>query len=310
MLAVIAAGLLPACGSSGHSGTGGVGGSGLGTGGHGGTTVTGVCPLEAEPNNTRDTATPYVLGTPVTACIDKPVLDNDDIDMYAFTVPANNPAGGFVRLTFTEVGITGALDVKLYSAADNSEVAEIYTIDSGASIDGYLAVDAGKTYRIAVGEFASVMLPFRYTMNAVYTGVVDLYEPNDTKDAAKPIAVATPITAYQTAGYVEDPYAPEAFADWYSVVLKAGATVVKMSTVPTDIMGDIHLFDPEGAEVHEEYSTTPGANVTLMKEVATAGTYTISVTPFGGAPKAADEIAGGVPPDHFTRAYTLTVTQP
>ena len=309
VLAVLGAGLLPACGSSSHSGTGGVGGS-IGAGGQGGGAVVAHCGLELVPNDTRDTATAYVLGTPVTTCIDTEA----DIDMYSFTVPANNPAGGFVRLTFTDVGVSGALDVNLYSAVDNSQVDELYKIDGGASIDAYLAVAAGTTYRIAVSQFTSSAVPFRYTMTATYTGLVDLYEPNDTKDAAKPIGVGTAITAYQAAGYVQDPYVGDALADWYSVVLAGGSamanTTVKMSTVPTDIMGDVQLFDPDGVAIGESYSTTPGANVTLVAQAAVAGTYLIKVSPFSGAPAPAGEIKLGVPPDHFTRPYTLTVTQP
>jgi hypothetical protein len=229
--------------------------------------------------------------------------------MYSFTVPANNPAGGFVRVTFTEVGINGDMDVKLYSATDNSEAKEIYTINSGSSLEGYLAVAAGKTYRIAVSDFAGNS-PVRYTMNTVYTGLVDLYEPNDTRETAKPIAVGTPISAYLSTGYVEDPYTGDAFVDYYSVALAAGSVVIKMSTVPTDIMGEVQLLDPDMVAVGEGSSTTPGANVTLTAEVATAGTYTVQVIPYLGWPDPAGEIVGGLPPDHFTRPYTLTVTQP
>jgi hypothetical protein len=174
-----------------------------------------------------------------------------------------------------------------------------------------MAVAAGQTYRIAVSDFGGSS-PVRYTMNTAYTGLVDLFEPNDTRAAAKPIAAATPVTAFLSAGYVDDAsYKGSALADWYSVALTAGTAMVKMSTVPTDTMGDIQVFDPEGAEVGSEaYSTTPGANVTWTGTIAVSGMYTIQVSPFAGAPKPSGEIVGGMPPDHFTRPYTLTVTQP
>jgi len=305
------AGLLPAaCGGGSHgTGMGGQGGRaspGLG-GAAGSSVVLGPCGLpEIEPNDTRDLATPYVLGSSVVACIGA----GDDKDVYSFTAPATDLAGGYVLLSLTEVGPTGLVDVTLFSAADNSSVDEIYKADGGASLFAYLAVAPGVSYRIQVSAFAGAGAPYRYTMKAAYTPIVDAYEPNDTKDTAKAITLATPITASMTAGYVGDPYKGEALADWYSVPLAAGSVTIKLTTVATDIMGDIQLFDPDGTSVDEKYSTTPGANVTLTAEVMTPGSYKFFIQPFAGAPPAAGEAVGMVAPDHFTRPYTLTVTQP
>ena len=305
VLALLGAGLLPACGSSGaRVGVGGAGGAG-GTVGAGG--ALGLCPLnEPEPNDTRDTPTPYVLGSTVVACIGSDL----DVDMYAFTAPATDPAGGYVVLSFSQVGVTGALDVQLDSATDNSKIGEIYKVNEGTSINGYLAVAPGHTYRIAVSQFTYTKVPFRYTMTATYTATADFFEPNDTKATAKPIGVGTAINAYQSAGYVTDTYSGDSFADWYSVVLAAGPPTIKFIPVPTDIPGDLSLFDPAGEKVGEMYTLTQGADVTLMADVAVAGTYTISLVPFGGGPLPADEITGAAIPDHFTRPYTLLVTQP
>jgi hypothetical protein len=149
-------------------------------------------------------------------------------------------------------------------------------------------------------------------MLAAYTPLADPYEPNDTRDTAKPIPLGTPITAFESTGYVGAPYDGAAFADWYSVPLAAGTVTIKMSNVPTDIRGDIYLFDPDGTQVNEAYTIDEGANVMLMSAAAdVAGTYKIQIVPFGGGPPAAGmTLAAAPPPDHFTRPYTLTVTQP
>jgi len=310
MLLAAGAGLLPAaCGGGSHgAGMGGQGGGVLpGVGGAAGGSALGPCGLpDVEPNDTRDLATPYVLGSTVVACIGAA----NDVDVYSFTAPATDLAGGYVLLSLTDVGATGNVDVTLFSAADNSSIDEIYKTDDGASLFAYLAVAPGVTYRIQVNQFAGGNALYRYTMKGAYVPIADAYEPNDTKDTAKPIAVGTPIMASLSSGYVLDPYKGEAFADWYSVPLAVGAATIKLANMPTDISGDVQLFDPSGEKVDEMYTTTNGANVMLTTEVMTAGTYKLVVQPFAGGPRAADEAVAMVPPDHFTRLYTLTVTQP
>jgi len=286
---------------------GGQGGGVLpGLGGAGGTVV-GPCGLpDVEPNDTRDLATPYVLNSTVVACIGTA----NDVDVYSFTAPATDPAGGYVLLSLTDVGATGNVDVTLFSAAANSSNDEIYKTDDGASLFAYLAVAPGVTYRIQVNQFAGGTALYRYTMKATYVPLADAYEPNDTKDTAKPIALATPIMAFLSAGYIAEPYKGEAFVDWYSVPLAVGAATIKLANMPTDIAGDVQLFDPRGEKVGEMYTTTNGANVMLTADVMTAGTYKLMVEPFSGGPRAVGEVVAMVPPDHFTRPYTLTVTQP
>src|SRR3954468_6758503 len=113
-LLMLGTGLLPACGGGG-GGTGGHGGSG--TGGGGGASL-GPCGFleTTEPNETRDTAAPYGLNVPLLGCIGS----STDVDMYSFTPPATDLAGGYVTISFTDVGTAGSPDVFLYSAADNS----------------------------------------------------------------------------------------------------------------------------------------------------------------------------------------------
>lgn len=287
---------------------GGQGGGLLpGVGGAAGGTGLGPCGLaDVEPNDTRDLATPYVLGSTVVACIGTEA----DVDVYSFTAPATDLAGGYVLLSLTDVGTTGNLDVTLYSAVDNTSVNEFFTVDDGASLSMYLAVAPGVTYRIQVSQFGGSQVPYPYTLKAAYVATADAFEPNDTKATAKPIALATPIMGFLSAGYVSDPYLGEALADWYTVTLAAGSVTISLSNVATDIAADIQLLDPNGESVAEKYTLTEGANVTLMGTAMAAGTYKVGVQPFSGAPKAADKLVATVPPDHFTRPYTLVVNQP
>jgi len=307
------------CGSSSSSsGTGGGGGSA--TGGAAGSAGGGVsggagvdggalasCGVtEAEPNDTRDKAVPYTLGTPVVGCVGS----ETDVDFYEFTAPAGDAAGGYFLVGVEDVS-SGYTDLAVYSGSDNALIHNEYTVESGGPLHLYFAGAPGQTYRATVKNFSAFTEPHKYTLKITYTKVPDAFEPNDTRAMAKPITVGTPVMAYLYTGYRSSMLAPAEYMDWYTVQLAAGTATVKFSDPPPDVRGDVHLLNSDGEELaggSREYTLTSGANVTVSMKAVTAGTYFVSVGIFSSAPDAAG--AGIKPPALFSQPYTLTVSQP
>jgi hypothetical protein len=307
LLSVVGITLLVGCGSgsSGKPGVGtGSGGTGTGSGGTGGTGAPGSCGVtEAEPNNTRDTATAYTAGAAVVACIGA----DDDVDFYQFTAPEADVAGGYYAIAIDDVG-AGYADLKMYAVSDNGEIDHEYTDSAGASLRAFLAAAPGQQYRITVGSFSGFDLPFKYTLKATYTKVVDSYEPNDTRATAKPITLGTPVTATLFAGYRSATLDPDEYQDFYTLTLAAGTVTAKLADIPSDVYGDLKVLDADGNEVDHSYSSTMGANVTITMKAVTAGVHFVRAGIFTAPPDGAGK--GIMLPDHFTHPYTLTVQQP
>ena len=72
---------------------------------------------EATDNGTRETATAYDLGDTHYACLQ----DDDDLDFFAFTVPAD-PTGGYVQVSVTDVDVSGDILITVYAAANNGDI--------------------------------------------------------------------------------------------------------------------------------------------------------------------------------------------
>jgi hypothetical protein len=303
---VVAACLAFLVGCGGGNMTAGTGGSGVGTGtgGNGGGSTNACGVAEAEPNDTRDKATPYTVGAAIVGC----VATVDDVDMYQFTSPATDPAGGYFTISFDDVGAGGYVDATVYAVSDNTEIFNEYSADDGGPLHMYFAAAPGQQYRMAVAVFSGFRAAFKYTMTATYTKIADTFEPNDTRAAAKPITLGVPVTGYLVSGYRSSTLSSDESFDYYKVTLPAGATTVKLTDPPTNILGELTLLDSDGAEIANEYSNTKGANVTIAGKVVTSGEHVVKVSIFSAAPESLG--IGIVLPDHFTHTYTLTVQQP
>jgi hypothetical protein len=260
-------------------------------------------PNEPEPNDDRDHAAAYELGTSVEGCI----ATKNELDFYQFTAPSD-PAGGYVQVAVTNVG-NGYIQTNTYAASDNGEILQAYAANKGQSVNYFFSVAPGQTYRIAFTDWVSVEGAFAYTLQATYTAIADAYEPNDTVDQAKAITVGTPIQAYLFAGFTAGgTFDADSMDDWYQFTAAAGNITVTLSNVPTDTTMEMSVHGPDKSQLGGlAYNTTAGANVTATRTAATAGTYYVRVGRWVGVGKAAG--IGSTVPDRFTRPYTLSVTQ-
>lgn len=278
------------------AGCGGGGGGGSDGGG------SGPCGLVGEPqnNHSRDTAAALTLGTAITGCLAK----GTENDWYEFTVPSD-PAGGYVKVEYTNVGAFSVFS-EFYNAADNGMIGQEYADNDGQNLTLWFSVAPGNKYRVNTHSFISTSSDQKYTMKASYTKVDDTFEPNDTQATAKPLTLGTPVNAYMFTGYKGGSIGEAEYADWYSVTL-AGTTInASIENVPTDVEIYMELFDAGGTSILYEIGANPGANKTLTKTGLTAGTYSLLLKPF--APNSSMSYGkGATPPDHFTRAYKLTV---
>jgi hypothetical protein len=261
---------------------------------------------ETEPNDTRDTPVALTAPTMFTACIGTP----KDADYYELTTPSD-PGGGYFEFSITQVGAFEP-GVVMYSVSDKGKITEIYADSEGQDLNGFLAAAAGEKYWLVVSAFAGANTgPEKYTLKVNFTKAADAYEPNDTKETAKPITLGTPIMALMHQGYRSGSITIDDIVDWYTTTVAAGNVTVKVENVPMDLEADIFVFDSTG-KMERSYSPNDGANAMLTVMDVAAGPIYVKVMPFFiSAPN--DYAARIKPPitlpDHFTRQYKLTVSQ-
>ena len=263
---------------------------------------------EAEPNDQRQQATPYAAGQILRGCLGS----REDVDLYALTAPATPAGGGYFQAALTEVG-AGQLEVAVFAVSDESRLLSgVRTFDEGGSLFFYWAAAPGQQYRVSVSRFGAGAAAFAYTFKATYTGVEDLFEPNDVRDQARPLPLGMTARAFFFAGFAGRDIAPTAYDDWFLVPLVAGRVNIALTEVPTDVGPQVRLFGPDGGERASRLNSEPGGSVTLDAVIppATAGMHRLQVTIFSVRPAAAAEsTSAGTLPDSFTRSYSLRVSQ-
>jgi hypothetical protein len=268
----------------------------------------GPCGLSSnpEPNDTRDTASTVPLNTDATFC-----LGVGDVDFVSFTTPAGDLGGGTVQLQFSQVATTLSIDVEVTSASDNGPVTADYNTTDGANLTVWFSAKPGTTFRANIKNFAGdVSAASRYNLNVVYTAVSDTFEPNDTRDTAKPLTLGAAANAFFVGGYSTGTPPGAAYDDWYSVPLVAGRAVrVQLSNVATTWRPYVEVYAPDNSEFDSKYVTTDGQSIdqTSADLVTVAGMYKVRVYSFAGYPPADGK---GALADHLTRPYSITVSQP
>jgi hypothetical protein len=260
---------------------------------------------ESEPNDTREMARPYVLGTKVqgTIAMNAAVAD---LDHYAITTPSEPAAGGYFEASLTDVGM-GTLNAYVYAVADNGEIGHYTSIAIGSSFRVFWTAKAGAKYVLLIRPYNASNKPeYAYTLEVKYTPLADPFEPNDTRDAPKPITAGQTVSAYYSAGYEQADIPAAAFQDWYSVPLTAGATTIKIANVPANITVRAAIYDEDFVRVDTQSAANVGATLTMPVAIPKAGTYRIAVDVLVPPVTFGTTV---ILPETLTRPYALTVTQ-
>jgi len=259
-----------------------------------------------EPNDTRETATPVDVNRPYTAlCLSNADGTTDPSDFYVVTAPSDT-AGGYVTFAITNVGTTGTIEALATAAADGAQMVDVVGSNDGASVTGWFTVSPGAQYRLEVKRYPGAGATFDYDLQFAYTKVTDAYEPNNTRAAAKTIALTTPIQASGVAFSANGALAATDDDDWYSVTLAAGSVAVKLTNSPADFTCDMQVFDATNAAIASEVSASSvGANCEVDATGLAAGVYTVDVHSY----LTPDRAGKGTPPPSITGSYTLAVTQ-
>ncbi|HVW25052.1 MAG TPA: hypothetical protein VHC69_06750 [Polyangiaceae bacterium] len=255
---------------------------------------------EKTPNDDRDHATAYELGTNFRGCLQT----NTDVDFYSYTVPSSPAQGGVVVVSLTEVGTTGGLDVTTQAVADDGDVVNAYGT-AGQSVFQWFNAKAGASFRVKVSYFTGSQTATPYTLQVKYSGVNDKNEPNDSRAMATPITNGVAVQGYLFAGFENSTsIADGAWDDWFKITFPAGMAAINLTDIASDITGDLTLYDSLGSQVTNDYSVTNGASV-VMNQMVAAGDYYVKVTPFL---QPAAKGTGSTVPAYVTQPYTLTAT--
>jgi hypothetical protein len=279
-----------------------------GAGGTGGSPAMACGFADSEPNDNRDSATPYTAGREVLGCIGSA----SDVDFFEVKSPADR-AGGYFAGALTQVG-PGTIEVKVYGASDNATLLDnVQSLDEGGSVYFYWAAAPGQTYRIAVGRFGGGSQPFQYTLAASYTAVDDPLEPNDVKAQAAMITPGTAVTARMFAGHKAKLVTREEYFDWYRFQASPGTVTVTITEVPSNVSLLIELQGPNGSAINpsrgQEFNDTAGGTVQASFPVA-GGVHHLRVELWSNRTDTAAQVNTPRVPDNFTKSYRLAVAQP
>jgi hypothetical protein len=254
------------------------------------------CSLPDVDNNDRDSATPYELGTEVEACLQS----KEDLDFYEFTTPAEPAQGGWLVARATDVGTDGNYYLDVYSGTDNARIQRFYgAMGSNGAV--WIPAAPSQVFRALIEPYS--VIPPEYTFSAVFTGVDDSYEPNDSRDDAVPIEVGDEVEGYLFQGY-KSSTRPENDQDWFEVNLAAGSVTATLNQ-PEGSSSYIYLVDSAGGAVKNAYGAG-GEDVTLTQTGLAIGTYYFNVQHYNSAMVAGQ---GTTPPDLEAMPYVFQVTQ-
>lgn len=237
----------------------------------------------------------------VTACI----CEKTDVDVFQVTAPAGN-AGGYFKVAVRDIG-KGVPVVAVDSASTNGNIAKAQTT-VGTSFDVWWAAAAGETYNMSVTRWPIEFAPFNYTLSIAFTAINDPFEPNDTRDQAKPLTLGETVEAYFFTGTPPARPALAAYQDWFAVTVMAGPVSVKVENVALDLRLRFRAYDENFvvAQAVNDIAANAGANVNGTFTAPSPGTYRVVI----------EAVAASLPvtgidavPESFTKPYRLTVSQ-
>jgi hypothetical protein len=257
-------------------------------------------------NNSFDSAPPLEVGADKTGCIGQ--ADTAGADFATLTAP--DGTAGYAHVQIDQIAAGAKVRVTVYGQTHDAELGHVVAADVGGGLEFFLALAAGTTYRLAVRDEGTFVAPYTYRMTSSFTPVADAYEPNDSVAAAASMSAGAPIDAFLFAGATTASLGAAAHDDYYRVALAADqSATVRISNLPTDVAARLFFYSADGVELARVTTGHKGEALTLViPALAAAADFAIGVSVFSEAPPTL--VAGATPPDHFTRAYSLSITQP
>jgi hypothetical protein len=244
----------------------------------------------------------YMLGSEVVGCLGA----NADVRVYQVTAPGDG-VGGYVQASVIGAG-AAAVRLTAYDGTGTAELARFGSQGPGAAATFFLAVAPGQDYRFAVANEDTFAEPYTYTLATTYTQVPDSSEPNDTLGAPTPLAVGAPLQAYLFAGRHGGEDDPDAYDDYYRFSA-VGSVTIRIEDVPSDVAPRLTLYGSDGKEAARVASGIRGGTVVLRALMLPGpGDPVVRVAPWSDAPQSMGR--GPSLPEHFTRPYKLSVSQP
>lgn len=259
---------------------------------------------EQEPNDRPAAATPIALGAETVGCLGS----ETDVDYLALTAPADQ-TGGYLQIA---VGDTGgaAPTLVIYDATGTGELGRFGTPAAGGGPSFFVAVAPGQRYRLMIENGGALPGPATYKLMTIYTPVADTFEPNDSREAAAPITVGTPVSAFIFAGQEGAEIDPATYDDYYRFSTGAGKVTVTLENLPPNLAARLFLYRPDGSEVARVSSGQKGGALTLATPMPVeAGDHVVSVALWTATVPATLGEGTTVPPQ-MTQPYKLTVVQP
>ncbi len=262
---------------------------------------------EGEPSNDSRRPTSYELGSEFVGCMGAKA----DAHFYEFTAAADR-TGGYVQASVTGTGAGGARLTARLTAYDGTRTADLARFEPegpGAATTFFVAVAPAQRYRVAIANEGDFTVPYTYKLTTTYTPVLDGFEPNDTLEAATPLAVDAPLQAYMFAGRHRAEDDPVDYHDYYRFTAVSGSVTIRIEDVPPNLAPRLTLFGFDGTEVARVSSGIKGSSVILKSPMPPgSGDLVVRVAPWSDAPQSTGR--GSSLPDHFTRPYKLIVSQP
>jgi len=245
----------------------------------------------------------YTLGSKLEGCVGR----KGDVHAYKIKAPSDS-TGGYVKTSVMGAG-AGTLRLTAYAGDETTELGRFAPVGVGAATTFFLAVLPGQIYRLEIADDGGFIEPYTFTLATTYTPVPDRFEPNNNIGTATPLVIGAGLQAFLFAGRVSANENVVDFDDFYRFSAVSGSVTIRIEDVPLDVAPRLTLYGSDGMEAARTATGIKGGTVVLQTAMLPGPQDPIlRVAPWSDAPQSMGP--GATLPDHFTRPYKLTVTQP
>jgi hypothetical protein len=261
-----------------------------------------------DPGNTSFArAVAFAIDTPFLGCL----TTETDTRYEDFTTPATPGAGGYVVLTFSDVGPI-AIDASVYVASDTSfSLFEMRAAHDGDGLVYWFAAAPATEYVVSVQDLFGEASYSAYTLTATFTPADDPHKPNDSEATATPLTLGTAVQSLAMHGYTSsDSLSDPGWTSYFQVTLGSTPATVSVTNVPAELTLEAQVY----GNANENYdslgfaqSTANGASLSFTTDqTIVPGPHYVVVEPVTN-PNAYG--SGSTPASYVTNPYTLVVTQ-